>query len=97
MIGFSMAGDADAIRKFELLEDYEKVYEQTIRHFVNESSYSVVTTPDQVINRGVQWAKANMARVKALYPQGWGSRMIQASPAISSPETPRGSRLGATT
>lgn len=72
VIGFSMAGDADAIRKFELLEDYEKVYEQTIRHFVNQSSYSVVTTPDQVINRGVQWAKANMARVKALYPQGLG-------------------------
>ena len=72
MIGFSMAGDADAIRKFELLENYENAYEQTLQHFVNECSYSVVMTPDQVINRGVQWAKANMARVKALYPQGWG-------------------------
>ena len=72
VIGFSMAGDADAIRKFELLENYENAYEQTLQHFVNECSYSVVTTPDQVINRGVQWAKANMARVKALYPQGWG-------------------------
>jgi len=57
VIGFSMAGDADAIRKFELLENYENAYEQTLQHFVNECSYSVVTTPDQVINRGVQWPK----------------------------------------
>ncbi|MGZ4847560.1 MAG: alpha-L-rhamnosidase-related protein, partial [Halobacteriota archaeon] len=72
IIGFSPTSDTDAIRTFELLEDYEKAYRLTIRHFVNEASNSVVMTPDQVINRGVQWAKANMARVKARYPQGWG-------------------------
>jgi len=72
IIGFSPTSDADAIRTFELLEDYEKAYELTISHFVHEASNSVVMTPDQVINRGVQWAKANMARVKAQYPQGWG-------------------------
>ena len=72
IIGFSPAGRDDALHTFELLEDYEKVYRLTINNFVQEASYSVVTTPDPVINRGVQWAKANMARVKAEYPQGWG-------------------------
>lgn len=72
IVGFSPTGERDAIRTFELLENYEKAYDQTIRHFVSEVGNSVVMTPDQVINRGVQWAKANMARVKAYYPKGWG-------------------------
>ncbi|HYA32739.1 MAG TPA: amylo-alpha-1,6-glucosidase [Candidatus Bathyarchaeia archaeon] len=72
LIGFSADGDADATRQFERLKDYASAFEHTLRHFVSETSHSVVTTPDQVINRGVQWAKANMARVKALYPQGRG-------------------------
>ncbi|HYB59656.1 MAG TPA: amylo-alpha-1,6-glucosidase, partial [Candidatus Acidoferrales bacterium] len=72
IIGFSASGERDAIRTFELLENYELAYRQTIRHYVNEDSHSVVMTPDRVINRGVQWAKANMARVKAYYPKGWG-------------------------
>jgi hypothetical protein len=72
VVGFSPTSGEDALQTFELLEDYEQAYKLTINNFVHEASYSVVTTPDQVINRGVQWAKANMARVKAEYPQGWG-------------------------
>jgi len=72
IVGFSPTSGEDALQTFELLEDYEQAYKLTINNFVHETSYSVVTTPDQVINRGVQWAKANMARVKAEYPQGWG-------------------------
>jgi len=72
IIGFSDAGDAEAVSIFKQLENYEAVYRQTVDHFRHEASYSVVMTPDQTINRGVQWAKANMARVKADYPQGLG-------------------------
>ncbi len=32
---------------------------------------SVVLTPDSYVNRGVQWAKANMLRVEAKGPHGW--------------------------
>jgi hypothetical protein len=72
MIGFSPTSADDALHMFELLEDYDKAYRLTINNFIREANYSVVTTPDQIINRGVQWAKANMTRVKAEYPQGWG-------------------------
>ncbi len=72
IIGFSSTGGKEAIKTFEKLFDYKKVYRATISNVLSECNRSVVITPDSVINRGVQWAKANMMRVKSEYPQGIG-------------------------
>jgi glycogen debranching enzyme len=72
IIGFSPNGEKEAITTFEKLSDYEKAYRATISNFVSECNRSELVTPDSVINRGVQWAKANMMRVKSEYPQGVG-------------------------
>ncbi|MGZ4903346.1 MAG: amylo-alpha-1,6-glucosidase [Halobacteriota archaeon] len=72
VICFSTNGDAEVVGTFNRLIDYDTVFKHTLEYFAKEASYSVVTTPDPIINRGVQWAKTNMARVKAEYPVGTG-------------------------
>ncbi|MGZ4918086.1 MAG: amylo-alpha-1,6-glucosidase [Halobacteriota archaeon] len=72
VICFSPEGDADVVDVFNKLVDYDSVFKRTLAYFSQEASYAIVTTPDSVINRGVQWAKTNMARVKADYSTGTG-------------------------
>ncbi|MGH7736920.1 MAG: MGH1-like glycoside hydrolase domain-containing protein [Candidatus Tyrphobacter sp.] len=44
---------------------------QTREHFEAVLNRAVVMTPDQTVNRGVLWAKANMLRIQLLAPTGW--------------------------
>ena len=44
---------------------------QTRRHYEEVLGRSIVVTPDEHINRGVLWAKANMLRTELYTPTGW--------------------------
>lgn len=45
--------------------------ERTEKYYASVLAKSVVMTPDEYVNRGVLWAKANMLRVEAKAPTGW--------------------------
>jgi glycogen debranching enzyme len=44
---------------------------ETRNHYDDVLSRAVVVTPDQNVNRGVLWAKANMLRTELYAPTGW--------------------------
>ena len=45
--------------------------DRTQRYYASVLAKSVVMTPDESVNRGVLWAKANMLRVESKAPTGW--------------------------
>jgi hypothetical protein len=46
-------------------------YQQTLAALEDEIHRGEVITPDEIINDGALWSKANMRRVMARYPEGW--------------------------
>ena len=71
VFALSAAGRADAERTYDRALDANGALEQTKQHFAAVLARSTVVTPDDELNRGVMWAKANMLRV-ILKPQtGW--------------------------
>lgn len=69
ILAFSHQGQEAAVASFR---DAEPVAElrATQRHLRDRLSYAKIVTPDPVINDGMYWAKVNMLRVMADYPQG---------------------------
>jgi len=49
----------------------DEALRKTSEHFASVLTRAVVMTPDQNVNRGVLWAKANMLRTQLLAPTGW--------------------------
>lgn len=66
----SSEGVDDARAYYERIGSYETQSEVTFKHLTPLASAAAVETPDPVINQGVFWAKVNMIKVKADYPEG---------------------------
>lgn len=70
VLGFTPDGRGDAERQVRRLADFDDVLEATTDYLADRLSLCTVMTPDKVINEGAYWAKVNMLRVLAHYPQG---------------------------
>ncbi|HIE09460.1 MAG TPA: hypothetical protein EYP65_06375 [Armatimonadetes bacterium] len=70
IVAFSTNGPKGAKEIYEAALNFEDALENTIAFYESALSRAEVLTPDRIINEGVQWAKANMVKVKANYPKG---------------------------
>ncbi|MGI8913907.1 MAG: MGH1-like glycoside hydrolase domain-containing protein [Chloroflexota bacterium] len=70
MVALSGQGEAPALAAYRQGQDAEAALEGTLRHLEGALSCGQVLTPDPIINQGALWAKVNMRRVMARYPQG---------------------------
>lgn len=68
---FSELGAAAARRVYEQAQDVDGLLKQTNEHYSQVLGMSQVLTPEKMINDGTYWAKVNMIRVLAHYPQGY--------------------------
>lgn len=64
-------GQKGATQNYRACPKVDEALQRTSQHFGDILGRSVVLTPDEYVNRGVQWAKANMLRVEAKGPHGW--------------------------
>jgi glycogen debranching enzyme len=71
VLAFSERGEAAARDIFRRATDVPAASEGTKRFFTAMLERSQVLTPERAINDGALWAKANMLRVIAKYPQGY--------------------------
>ncbi|HXW51619.1 MAG TPA: hypothetical protein VEJ41_06470 [Candidatus Acidoferrales bacterium] len=69
---FSEEGESAARAIYDAAKDVDAALQRTNTYFENALTISQVVTPEKTINDGAYWAKANMLRVIALYPQGIG-------------------------
>ena len=67
----SARGRADAERAFDVAPTAAEALERTKSHFRTVLGLSVLITPDEELNRGVMWAKANMLRTVLNSATGW--------------------------
>jgi glycogen debranching enzyme len=65
------AGREDALKNLALAPDYSAGLLQTKQYFQKVLKNAIVMTPNEMINLGVLWAKANMVRVQNQAPTGW--------------------------
>ncbi|MDE3056383.1 MAG: hypothetical protein KGJ59_00300 [Bacteroidota bacterium] len=72
VLSFSPEGVESALHGFLDSHDDEELLERSIHHYKELLSHALVVTPEPVINRGLQWAKVNMARVLHQYAVGEG-------------------------
>ena len=70
VLAFSERGEAEARSIYRKALDVPSALERTKKFFSGVLGRSRVLTPEQAINDGALWAKANMLRVIAKYPQG---------------------------
>jgi hypothetical protein len=68
---FSGQGRAGAMRAYRECPNASDALERTRQYYHDVLSRAVVVCPDQDVNRGVLWAKANMLRTQSLAPTGW--------------------------
>lgn len=66
----SSSGMESARQCYTACSDYHSLSRQMTDAMVPALSTSMVETPQPIINQGVFWAKVNMLKVIALYPQG---------------------------
>ena len=66
----SNQGVADARSWFARSENFSEMSRGTVAFLTPAASLSMVETPDPIINQGVFWAKVNMLKVAADYPEG---------------------------
>jgi glycogen debranching enzyme len=71
ILSFSNRGRAGALRTYARCPSAATALERTRRHYENVLNRTVVICPDENVNRGVLWAKANMLRTQTLSPTGW--------------------------
>lgn len=71
LLSFSGAGRAAAVRTYARCPGATAALDRTRRHYHAVLGRAVVVCPDQDVNRGVLWAKANMLRTQRLAPTGW--------------------------
>lgn len=67
---FSELGPAAAREVYARAQDVEGWLKRTNEHYQQVLQIAQVMTPEKLINDGAYWAKANMLRVVAKYPQG---------------------------
>jgi glycogen debranching enzyme len=70
-LSFSIAGRAGMTRTLNALPTAARALARTSKHYDKILDRAVLMTPDQDVNRGVLWAKANMLRVQSLAQTGW--------------------------
>ncbi|MBS3761689.1 MAG: hypothetical protein KGZ25_00165 [Planctomycetes bacterium] len=70
ILAFTDEGRATAEEKLERLLDVDEIMERARDYYAEELSRCRLLTPDPVINDGAHWAKVNLLRVLAHYPQG---------------------------
>lgn len=71
VLTFSEHGEDEARRTLRALPDCAEAYRRTRSYFDQMAERAIVVTPEEEVNRGVQWAKANILRVQNLTRQGW--------------------------
>ncbi len=71
LLSFSTQGRAAAARTYQLCPSATTGLQRTKAHYDEILNLAVVVTPDQDVNRGVLWAKANMLRTQVLAQTGW--------------------------
>ncbi len=64
---FSQSGRAGAVRELGRLPSADEALARTRKHYDAVLNRAVVITPDQDVNRGVLWAKANMLRIQSAF------------------------------
>jgi mannosylglycerate hydrolase MGH1-like protein len=69
---FSEAGEAQARSIYEAALDVDGAFRRTEQWFGTCLGVAQILTPEKTINDGAYWAKVNMLRVLARYPQGDG-------------------------
>ena len=72
MLSFSPEGMANALESSHGLNDVAEILENARQQYRQLLSRSFLFTPDSKINRGIQWAKVNTARVQHHYRSGEG-------------------------
>ena len=70
-LSFSLKGRAAALRTYVNCPPAKQALQATQRHYHEILNRAVLITPDQDVNRGVLWAKANMLRTQVLANTGW--------------------------
>lgn len=70
-LSFSGKGRASATRTYAKCPTAATALAATRRYYRDVLDRAVVICPDQDVNRGVLWAKANMLRTQTLAPTGW--------------------------
>ena len=70
-LSFSNHGRAGAQRIYAKCPPADAALERTRDYYNEILDRAVVICPDQNVNRGVLWAKANMLRIQSLAPTGW--------------------------
>ena len=68
---FSERGEAAAREIYAQAQDAAAILARTNEHYRTVLGISQVLTPEKLINDGAYWAKVNMMRVIAHYPQGY--------------------------
>ncbi|HET7813834.1 MAG TPA: hypothetical protein VFL13_05625 [Candidatus Baltobacteraceae bacterium] len=71
VLTFSEHGESDAKKILHDLPDAAEAYRRTREYFEYVAGRAIIATPEEEVNRGVQWAKANILRVQNLTQQGW--------------------------
>jgi hypothetical protein len=67
---FSGQGEASARSVYEAAQDVDGALTRTCEYYDRALCVSQILTPEKTINDGAYWAKVNMLRVLARYPQG---------------------------
>jgi glycogen debranching enzyme len=71
ILSFSDHGRAGAQRTYAKCPPANAALERTRAYYNEILDRAVVICPDENVNRGVLWAKANMLRTQSLAPTGW--------------------------
>lgn len=71
VLTFAQDGEAQALKQSAALPGADDAYGATAAFFEAVMGDAIVLTPDEEVNRGVQWAKANILRVQSHTQQGW--------------------------
>ncbi len=71
ILTFSANGEEEARANLRALPDAEDALERTQAHYEQTMERAIVLTPDEQVNRGALWAKANILRTQSLTSQGW--------------------------
>lgn len=67
---FSPHGSAEALQILDRGRDAEAALQATIDYYGQQLASAQLLTPDPILNQGALWAKVNMLRVMADYPEG---------------------------
>ena len=70
-LSFSVKGRSAALRTYARCPTPARALAATREYYHEVLGRAVVLTPDQEVNRGVLWAKANMLRTQTLADTGW--------------------------